>query len=129
MWVPVAFGGVYRPLVVIVPEDAEPPATPSTDQVTLPLLAVNCCVRVKVSVATRGLTENPVPVPDSVIDCGLPEALSIIATVELLVPVFVGVKVTIIVHAVFGANIAPQLLVWAKSPTLPSVTAIELIVS
>jgi hypothetical protein len=128
VWVPVTFGGMYRPPVVIVPKVAEPPVTPSTDQVTLPLLAVNCCVRVKVSAATRGLTDKPVLVPDTVIVCGLPEALSEIDTVELRVPVVVGVKVTLIVHAAFGVRVAPQLWVWAKSAALPPETAIEPIV-
>src|SRR5467141_1142368 len=54
-------GGVYRPVVVIVPEAVEPPATPSTDQVTPPVLAVNCCEPVNVSTETRGLTENTAP--------------------------------------------------------------------
>ena len=123
------FGGVYRPVALIVPEDDDPPMTPSTDQVTLPLLAVNCCVPVNVSTETRGVTENPVPVPDNAIVWGLPGALSLIVTVELRAPVAVGVKVTLIVHAAFGARVAPQVLVWAKSPALPPTTAIELMVS
>ena len=53
------FGGVYKPVVVIVPEVGDPPATPSTDQVTPVLLAVNCWVCVNVNVATCGLTANP----------------------------------------------------------------------
>ena len=53
------FGDVYNPVDVIVPEEADPPATPSTDQITLVLLAVNCCVCVNVNVATCGLIPNP----------------------------------------------------------------------
>jgi hypothetical protein len=34
VWAPVEIGAVYRPLAVIVPTDALPPAFPSTDQVT-----------------------------------------------------------------------------------------------
>ena len=53
------FGGVYNPVDVIVPVVGDPPATPSTDQVTPVLLAVNCCVCVNVNVATCGLIRKP----------------------------------------------------------------------
>ena len=37
--------GACRDRVVIVPDDPEPPTTPSTNQVTFPKpVAVNCCV-------------------------------------------------------------------------------------
>ena len=48
-------GGAYRPDGEIVPVEADPPATPSTNHMTLPMLAVNCWVRVKVRAATFGL--------------------------------------------------------------------------
>ena len=52
------FGGVYKPVVEIVPVADDPPVTPSTDQITLALPAeVNCCVRVNVRGVTRGLIE------------------------------------------------------------------------
>jgi hypothetical protein len=46
--VPAAVGAVYIPVVLIVPPDEFPPATPSTDQFTAVLLvpcttALNCC--------------------------------------------------------------------------------------
>jgi hypothetical protein len=97
--------------VVIVPVDDDPPTTLSTDQAGLPLLAVNCCVPVKVNTEVRGVMLNPVPVPDRVIVCGLPGALSVIITAELRAPVVVGVKVTLIVHEAFSAKLAGQLLV------------------
>jgi hypothetical protein len=61
MWVPTLLGGLYKPLVVIVPEDDEPPTTPSTDQVIVPkpAVALNCCVCVNVRTVARGLTVNP----------------------------------------------------------------------
>src|SRR5262245_25549555 len=48
------------PVGVIVPKASDPPGTPSTSQVTLPSLVLNCCIRVNVSATARGLTENPV---------------------------------------------------------------------
>ena len=68
-------------MLLIVPEVDDPPTTPSTDQVTLPL-AVNCCVMLNVNTEARGVTPNPVPVPDKVIVCGLPATLSLMATDE-----------------------------------------------
>ena len=52
---PAEAGGVYKPVVVIVPVTAEPPDTPSTDQVTPLPLAENCCVRIGVNVAVPGV--------------------------------------------------------------------------
>ena len=95
----------------MVPVEADPPTTPSTDQVAFPLLAVNCCVPVKVNTEVRGVTPNPVPVPDIVIVCGLPSALSLIKTEELRAPMFVGVKVMLIVQLAFTARVVPQLFV------------------
>src|ERR1035441_4701887 len=101
-------GGEYRPVLLIVPDVDDPPTTPSTDQVTLPL-AVNCCVMLNVNTEALGVTPNPVPVPNKAIVCGL--------------------KVTLIVQVPFTARVDPQLFVWAKSPVLPSKIAIELIVN
>ena len=48
VWVPMLAGGVYRPVVVIVPTVEDPPLMPSTDQETVPLafVVVNCWVMV-----------------------------------------------------------------------------------
>ena len=67
--------------------------------------------------------------PDKVIVCGLPGALSVIVTVELRAPVVDGVKVTLIVQVAFVASVAAQVLVCAKSPALPPEIAMELIVN
>ncbi len=82
-----------------------------------------------VSTEVRGVIVNPVPVPDIVIVCGLPDALSAIKIEELRVPVVVGVKVTVIVQLALTARVAPQLLVCEKSAELPPETAIELTLS
>ncbi len=52
-----------------------------------------------------------VPVPERLTVCGLPLALSVIASVELSAPVVVGVKVTLIVQLVLAASELPQLFV------------------
>jgi len=57
-----------------------------------------------------------VPVPVSFTDCGLEKSLSVIATVPVLVPFIVGVKVTLMEQLAPGAKLAPQVFVWAKSP-------------
>lgn len=75
------------------------------------------------------VTLGAVPVPDRLTFCGLPPALSVIASVELLLPVAVGVKVTLMVHLAPAVSELPQLLVSAKSPLLPPVIAIPLIVT
>src|ERR1700726_1548926 len=60
--VPATPGGEYRPALLIVPEAADPPVTPSTDQVMPPALAVNCCGCVDVRAVVLGLIENPLTV-------------------------------------------------------------------
>jgi hypothetical protein len=56
------------------------------------------------------------PSPASTIVCGLSEALSVMVTEPYRFPGAVGAKVTVIVHAIPTATLAPQVLVWAKSP-------------
>src|ERR1051325_5008663 len=113
----------------MVPADGEPPTTPSTDHTAPPLLAVNCWVRVNVSTVTRGVTMNPVPEPDNVMVWGLLRALSTIETLAPRAPVVDGLKVTLMVQAAFAARLAGQLLVWAKSPLLTPVMAMEVMFS
>ena len=57
-----------------------------------------------------------VPVPVSVVLCGLPDALSVTVTEPDRVPMAVGVKVALIVQLEPAASVVPQLFVWAKSP-------------
>jgi hypothetical protein len=56
------------------------------------------------------------PLPARLIVCGLPTALSAMVTEPYRLPGAVGVKVTVIAHAAPAATLAPQVLVWAKSP-------------
>ena len=67
---------------------------------------------------TVRLTAGAPPVPVRVTDCGLPVALSLMATVAVRVPGAVGAKVTLIVQLPPAATELPQLLLWLKSPAL-----------
>ena len=63
------------------------------------------------------------PAPLSATVCGLPEALSLTASVAERAPRALGVKVTLIVQLAPAATPEPQLLVSAKSPLLSPVSA------
>jgi hypothetical protein len=56
----------------------------------------------------------PVPVRLTVWVAGL--ALSVMVRAPVLVPVAVGLKVTLSVQEALGARLEPQVLVWEKSP-------------
>ena len=62
---------------------------------------------------TTGAT-TPVPVRLTVWVAGL--ALSVMVRTPVLVPVAVGLKVTLRVQLVLAARLEPQVLVWEKSP-------------
>jgi hypothetical protein len=57
-----------------------------------------------------------VAVPLNVTCCGLAAALSVNEIAPLLTPLTVGVKVTEMAQLALTARLAPQVLVWAKSP-------------
>ena len=56
------------------------------------------------------------PVPVSATVCGLPTALSVMVTAPFLVPVAVGLKVTLRVQFALAATLEPQVLVCEESP-------------
>ena len=62
--------------------------------------------------------EVPTPVPVRGIICGLPLALSVMATEAARLPAELGVNVTLIVQLLPAATEAPQVLVSVKSPGL-----------
>jgi hypothetical protein len=66
------------------------------------------------------------PVPLKLTDWGLPAALSLTVSRPVRVPVAVGLNVTDILQVAFGASVAPQLLVWTKSPEIvkPSIASV-----
>jgi hypothetical protein len=71
----------------------------------------------KVNEAGERLTTGvatPIPVRLTVCVAGL--ALSVMVTTPVLVPAAVGLKVTLRVQLALAARLAPQLLVWEKSP-------------
>jgi hypothetical protein len=80
---------VYSPVLVIVPDQADPFTTPSTDQLTALALDVNCWVCSKVRVAVLGVTENA-PIVSVRVALPVPKLLAALSvTVEL--PAAVGV--------------------------------------
>ena len=132
VWVPAALGGKNNPAVVIVPVAGLPPTTPSTDHTWLPPLppvTPNCWLRDGVNTDTRGVMENPAPVPVRVTVCGAPAALSPIETAALRAPAANGENVTSIVHVLPGASEAPHVLVCAKSAPFTPVSVMLPIVS
>jgi hypothetical protein len=58
------------------------------------------------------------PLPLRATVCGLPEALSVMVNVPLRVPFAVGVKRMVTTQFAAAASVAPQVLVWAKSPVI-----------
>jgi hypothetical protein len=56
-----------------------------------------------------------VPVPESAIAWGLPEAESATVTAAVRIPVALGLKITLIAQLLPAARELPQLLVWVKS--------------
>ena len=48
-----------------------------------------------------------------------------IATVPVLFPVVVGVKVTLMVQAALAARLEPQVLVWEKSPLMATLVIVS----
>jgi hypothetical protein len=70
----------------------------------------------KVKEAGERLATGAVPVPVRLTVCVAGLALSVIVNEPLLEPLAVGVKVTPRVQLALAARLAPQLLVWEKSP-------------
>lgn len=70
----------------------------------------------KLSVVAERLTNDATPVPCKAIDCGLPEALSVIATEPRRRPSASGANVIAMAQFAPAATEVPQLLVCPKSP-------------
>lgn len=78
----------------------------------------------KFKLAGENFITVPVPARETV--CGLPGALSVTSTLPISVPETVGLKTTVILQLAPAATLAPQLLIWVKSPvtvTLATVSA------
>ena len=86
-------------------------AVPEFVKVTVWELLLPTATLPKLMLAGLAPRRRLTPMPDKAIACGLPEALSVITTAELRVPVVDGVKVILIVQLPFGAKVAAQLLV------------------
>jgi hypothetical protein len=79
--------------------------------------------KVNILVEKLATGEVPTPAPVRAIICGLPLALSVMATEAVRLPEEAGVNVTLIVQLPPAATEAPQVLVAVKSPGLAPVTA------
>jgi hypothetical protein len=94
-----------------------------TDRGTL-LVVTDWLPKVKPLVERFATAAVPAPVPVRLIFCGLPLALSVMATEADRLPDEPGVNITAIVQLFPAATEAPQVVVSAKSPGLTPVTAI-----
>ncbi len=65
------------------------------------------------------------PEPESATVCGLPDALSLIERVPVLVPPAMGLKVTLKVQFAPAAKEPPQSFVAEKSPLTPTVIIVK----
>ncbi len=91
-------------------------------------LVVNTtCVR-NVRLVGDNFTAGLTPTPARETDCGLPLALSEMMRLAVRVPVALGLKVTLIVHAAPGAIDVRQLLVWPKFRAFVPVMPIPMMV-
>jgi hypothetical protein len=70
----------------------------------------------KVKEAGERLTTGAEPVPVRLTDWVAGLALSVMVTAPVLIPVAVGLKVTLRAQLAPAATLAPQVLVWEKSP-------------
>jgi hypothetical protein len=68
---------------------------------------------------------TPTPLIEAL--CGLPAALSLILTVDERLPVFVGLKTTLMVQLEFARRLAGQVLLCEKSPELAVEIVMEVI--
>lgn len=110
------------------PEMLNPgPLVLSEDTVILALLPLLSCIVLLLALPTTTLPKatelgdavSPPalwPVPVSATFCGLPVALSAMLNEPARDPAVVGVKVTLTLQLALFSSLAPQLLVWAKSP-------------
>jgi hypothetical protein len=79
------------------------------------LVPTFCAGKVK-EVGERLTTGVGRPVPVRLMVCVAGLALSVMVTAPVLVPVAVGLKVTLRVQLAPAATLEPQVLVWEKSP-------------
>jgi hypothetical protein len=76
----------------------------------------------KLRLAGDSVIAGAVPVPLKATLCGLPAALSVTLTVDVRLPVLVGLNTALIVQLALAASVDPQVFVCVKSRRLPPVT-------
>lgn len=93
---------------------------PALDSVTACVLLLEFTMRAaKVSVAGETSATGAVAVPVRLTVCVLPATpllLSVIVSMSVLVPVVVGLKLTLMVQELPAARLPAHVLVWEKSP-------------
>jgi hypothetical protein len=90
------------------------------------LVVATACV-LKVSELGVIVAVEPVPNPNKVAVCGLPDASSVIEIVAELAPVVFGVNVTVIVHELPAVNAVPQVLICEKlAAFVPPIAMLEI---
>ena len=77
------------------------------------LVVETACVP-KVSEVGVIVAVAPVPSPNKVPVCGLPDASSVIETIAELAPVVFGVNITVIVHELPAVKAVPHVLICEK---------------
>jgi hypothetical protein len=86
----------------------------------------SCVAKVRLVDDRVAFGPETTPVPLKEIDCGLPAALSVMVTEALRGPIWVGVKVMLIVHCSPGGRLEPHVCVWLKSVAFVPATAMLL---
>jgi hypothetical protein len=95
--------------------------------ITLGVLLDPTCTPAKLRPTGNSVAVGATPTPLIGALCGLPAALSLILTVDDRLPVFVGLKTTLIAQLVPVGTLAGQLLVCEKSPEFAVEIVMEVI--
>jgi hypothetical protein len=92
------------------------------------LVVATACVA-NVNVVGVIVAVAPVPSPNKVAACGLPDASSVIETTAELAPVVFGVNVTVMTQELPAVSAFPQVLIWVKLAALAPLIAMLAIFS
>ena len=92
-------------------------------------MPTSCVAKVRLVADKVAFGPETSPVPLKPIVCGLPAASSVMVTEAVRGPVWVGLKVTVMVQLAPAARPVPQVLVWLKSVAFVPVTAMLLMVN
>ena len=126
-----SFAGAYSPLsapVIPIPPIASVAVPVFMSVTACGALVVPMLTLPKFSFEVDRLTEAASPVPVRLAVCGLPEALSLIESVAVRVPLAAGLKVTLIPQLAPAPKDEPQVFVCEKSPLfVPVIEILEIL--